>query len=99
MRASTKTAFRLTKTAYLRYLRCPAEFWLEFHEPLLFPRKFDLEYEHLRQQGYAVEQLVKEMRRFRSDGESIVEFQRTFQTYEIASRSDVVMIDKATGEL
>jgi len=97
MRASAKMAPRLSKTAYLRYLRCPAEFWLEFHEPLLFPRKIDLEYEHLRQQGYAVEELVKEMLRFRSDERQLVEFQRTFQTYDIASRSDVVVVDKATG--
>lgn len=99
MRASAKMAFRLSKTAYLRYLRCPPEFWLEFHEPLLFPPKIDIEYEHLRQQGYAVEQLVKEIRRFRSDECRLVEFQRTFQTYDIASRSDVVVVDKVTGEL
>src|SRR2546430_2863805 len=100
MRASAKMAFRLSKSAYLRYLKCPPEFWLETHEPLLFGApEATLEYEHLRQQGYAVEQLVKEMQRFRTDESQLVEFQRTFQTAELVSRSDIVIVDKPSGEI
>lgn len=91
--------FRITKTAYLQFLKCPAEFWLDFHEPLFAARPVTLEREHLRQQGYAVEQLVRDMARFRSDGSNLIEFQRTFQTAELAARSDIVTTDKATGEL
>lgn len=90
---------RLTKTGYLNFLKCPQEFWLEHHEPLLFPREITLEHEHLRQQGYAVENLVRKLAQFQPNETYIVEFQRTFQTADLAVRTDVVVIDKATGEL
>lgn len=99
MRPKPKKDFRLTKTAYLRYLRCPPEFWLEYHQPLMLASEITLEHEHLRQQGYAVEQLVKELHRFRADENIAVDFQRTFQTAELSGRSDVVVTDKITGEV
>lgn len=99
MQPKLKMEFRLTKTAYLRYLKCPPEFWLEYHQPLMAVTEITLEHEHLRQQGYAVEQLVKELSRFQSDDNTAVDFQRTFQTAELSARSDVVITDKTSGEI
>ncbi len=90
---------RLTKTAYLNYLSCPQEFWLDHNQPLLSGREpITLEHEHLRQQGYAVELYVKQLARFQPNDATAVDFQRTFQTAELEARSDVVVTDKATGE-
>lgn len=99
MQPKTQMEYRLTKTAYLNFLKCAPEFWLEYHQPLLSAPEITLEYEHLRQQGYAVEQLVKELSRFRSSDDVAVDFQRTFQTAELAARSDIVVTDKNTGEI
>lgn len=90
---------RLTKTAYLRYLKCPQEFWLEHHQPLLIVEPETLEYQHLRQQGYEVESYVKKLAKFQPDDTKSVDYQRTFQTAEFAARSDVVVTDNATGEI
>jgi hypothetical protein len=93
-------AYRLTKSAYLNYLKCPPEFWLDHHNPLLTVEdKHPLEGEHLRQQGYAVEQLVKEMPRFWSNEEQLVEFQRTFNTQDYQARSDIVVTNRKTGTI
>lgn len=99
MQPKSKIDFRLTKTAYLRFLKCPPEFWLEHHQPLLFTEEIKLEHEHLRQQGYAVEQLVKQLSRFQANDEISVDFQRTFQTADLAARSDIVVTDNATGAI
>ena len=88
---------RLTKTAYLRYLKCPQEFWLEYHQPLLVAEPITLEYEHLRQQGYAVQQLAKQLRRFVPSGEYTVDFERPFQNAEFYARSDISVTGNATG--
>lgn len=90
---------RLTKTAYLRYLKCPQEFWLSVHQPLLFAEADTLEYEHLRQQGYAVQQLVKELRQFQEDEHTGVDFERAFQTADLYARSDIVVTHKDTGAI
>jgi len=91
---------RLTKTAYLRYLACPQEFWLDHHEPLFSGQEpITLEHEHLRQQGYAVERFVKQMAKFQPDEVIAVDFQRTFQTADLEARSDLVVTDKSTGEI
>ena len=92
-------AYRLTKTAYLNFLKCPQEFWLEYHEPLLVAEPITLEHEHLRQQGYAVENLVRKLARFQPSDDHAVDFQRIFQTADLAARSDVVVTDTATGEI
>ena len=100
MLATQKMAPRLSKTGYLRYLKCPQEFWLEHHQPLLFGFEPEtLEYQHLRQQGYEVENYVKQLVQFQPDGTKSVDFQRTFQTAEFAARSDLIVNDKATGEI
>ena len=82
---------RLTKSDYLRYLKCPQEFWLSVHQPLLFAEPSSLEYEHLRQQGYAVQSLVKRLEKFRSDKNQTVDFERVFQTVDLYARSDLVI--------
>src|SRR5687768_15301350 len=88
---------RLTKTGYLSYLKCPQEFWLSVHQPLLFAEADTLEYEHLRQQGYAVQQLVKHLRRFEVGDNASVDFERAFQTADLYARSDIVVTSKQTG--
>lgn len=88
---------RLTKTAYLNYLVCPNEFWLDHHEPESNGGELSLEEEHLRQQGYAVERYVKLLERFQPNDDRLVEFQRVFQTADLYARSDVVITNKATG--
>ena len=91
---------RLTKTGYLRYLACPQEFWLDHNEPLFSGQEpITLEHEHLRQQGYAVERYVKQMAQFQPGEAIAVGFQRTFQTADLEARSDLVVTDKATGEI
>ncbi|MFL6374266.1 MAG: hypothetical protein ACJ73D_06335, partial [Pyrinomonadaceae bacterium] len=99
MQPKRKMAFRLSKTSYLKYLKCPPEYWLEVHQPLLCVEetKSPLEIEHLRQQGYAVEALVKEMPRFYSNAEQLVEFQRSFFTPEYEARCDIVVTNRKTG--
>jgi len=99
MQPKRKMAPRLTKTAYLQFLKCPQEFWLEHHEPLLGSEEISLEHEHLRQQGYAVEQLVKAMKRFQASEEYTVDFQRTVQTADLTARLDIVLTDNASGEI
>jgi hypothetical protein len=99
MKAKTKMAFRLTKTGYLDYLKCPPEFWLKYHEPLLQAEEITLEHEHLRQQGYAVEQLVKERRQFHADEAKAVDFQRTFNTADYTARCDIVVTNNVTGTI
>jgi len=91
----------LTKTNYLKFLACPNEFWLAHHKPLLAVQEETLEYEHLRQQGYAVQKLVREMTLFRNvDPERYqVDFERAFTTADLFAKSDAVITDKITGEL
>ena len=90
---------RLTKTAFLKYLRCPAEFWLEFHEPLFGSEEITLEHEHLRQQGYEVERYARRLARFQPNDEFVVDFQRTFQTKDLAARSDITTANKTNGSI
>lgn len=89
---------RLTKTDYLLYLTCPNEFWLKQNRPDVIKADVDsMEYEHLRQQGYAVESYVKQLRRFQPADGKVVEFQRVFQTADLYARSDVTVTDTSDG--
>lgn len=90
---------RLNKTDFLRFLACPNEFWLKLRMPLLFPNPTSLEYEHLREQGYAVERQVKKLMQFQSSEGRLVEFQRVFQTNDLYAKSDIVVTDTSTGVL
>lgn len=94
-----KKKIRLSKSAYLSYLRCPQEFWLEMNQPLFIPQPYSLEYEHLRQQGYAVQQLAKKLLRFQPQDGVVIDFERSFQTADLYARSDVVVTDAAAGVL
>ena len=85
---------RLSKTSYLSYLRCPQEFWLEINQPLLVQQPYSLEYEHLRQQGYAVQQLAKTLERFQGAN---IDFERPIQTTDLYARCDIIVTDAATG--
>ena len=89
---------RLRKIDYLNYLKCPQEYWLAYHQPLLFGSEPDtLEYRHLRQQGYDVEWYVKRLEQFQPSESRAVDFQRTFQTDAMLARSDIVVTDNQTG--
>ncbi len=88
---------RLTKTAFLSYLRCPPEFWLYVRQPLLISKPSTLEYEHLRQQGYAVQQLVKTLAKFQPQEGLSLSFERPFQTFDLYARCDIVVMDNETG--
>ncbi len=88
---------RLNKTDFLRFLSCPNEFWLKLRMPLLFPQPASMEYEHLREQGYAVERYVKMLRQFQTHDSQTIDFQRVFQTNELYAKSDIVVTDKAKG--
>jgi hypothetical protein len=89
---------RLVKSDYLLYLKCPQEFWLKNNQPLLYVDDSgdDLQAEHLRQQGYAVQQMVKQLERFRPTGERLVEFERVFQTAKYYARADLTVTDVRT---
>src|SRR5436190_21016560 len=97
MQPKRKMEYRLTKTEYMHFLKCPPEFWLKVHHPLLFTPQTTLEQEHLRQQGYEVERYVKQLALFQPDESRYVDFQRTFHTSEFSFRCDVAVTDKATG--
>lgn len=88
---------RLTKTAYLAYLKCPQEFWLAYHQPLLMGDPDTLEYDHLRQQGYAVQQFAKQLKRFWPSDDFTIDFERPFQNTEFYARSDIAVTENATG--
>lgn len=79
------------------FLSCPNEFWLSVHQPLLMAKTDSLDYAHRRQEGYEVERYAKLLSRFADNTNCTVDFQRTFQTADLAARSDVVVTDTATG--
>ena len=83
----------------MQFLSCPNEFWLSVHQPLLMAQPETLDYAHRRQEGYEVERYAKQLERFAGNENYTVDFQRTFQTAELAARSDIVLTDKATGEI
>ncbi|MEO6050580.1 MAG: DUF2779 domain-containing protein [Pyrinomonadaceae bacterium] len=99
MQPKPKMEYRLTKTAYLNFLKCPQEFWLAVHQPLLAAEPDTLEYEHLRQQGYSVQQYVKKLEQFQPNETTVIDFERAFQTTDLYARSDIAVTDKTTGEI
>ena len=90
---------RLTKTSYINYLKCPQEFWLKNHQPLLFESGISLESDHLFRQGNEVQRLVRLLAKFQTNELQIVDFERTFQSADFSARSDVAVTDRATGEI
>ncbi len=99
MQPQPKMEFRLTKTAYIQYLKCPQEFWLKHHQPLLFESGITLQSDHLFRQGNEVQKLVRSLDQFQSNELQIVDFERTFQTADFSARCDVTVTDRATGEI
>jgi len=81
----------------MQFLDCPNEFWLNVHQPLLMAQAETVDYAHRRQEGYEVERYAKLLSRFTDNDDYTVDFQRTFQTADLAARSDVVVTDKAKG--
>ncbi|MGD9562945.1 MAG: DUF2779 domain-containing protein [Pyrinomonadaceae bacterium] len=88
----------LTKNSYLEYLRCPQEFWLNFHHPAETEKELTLEQEDRRQAGFEVLQLAKKMSIF-SGSNGLVEFHRIFATEHIKTSTDITVTDRATRDL
>lgn len=84
----------LTKSSYIDYLRCPREFWLSQQSDER--EELSLHARHLREQGYAVQGIARQMSIFKT---GIVNHERTFETAELKSKSDIVVVDETTGEL
>ena len=82
----------LSKSDYLRYLKCPQEFWLARNTPELFAAEPTLEYEHLRAQGYIVQRLVRGMSRFKDNADA--EFETEFSTNDLYARCDIIIRDR-----
>ncbi|HKX84689.1 MAG TPA: DUF2779 domain-containing protein [Pyrinomonadaceae bacterium] len=88
--------YKLSKSDFLEYLRCPQEFWLKHHHPELFVTEKSLIGEHFRAQGDDVERLARTLKIF--DGKQL-EYQREFITDKLRARSDIVVTDPATGKI
>jgi len=99
MQPKRKMDTRLTKTAYLQFLTCLQEFWLQHHQPLLFGSSITLKADHLFRQGNEVQRIVRLLERFQPNQHQVVDFERTFQTAEFSARCDVTVTDVATGAL
>jgi hypothetical protein len=84
----------LTKSAYMEFLRCPREFWLQ--QTTGEREDLSLEGQHRREQGYDVQRLAREMSIFKT---GIVNFERRFLSDEYDAKSDVVVTDPDTGEI
>lgn len=78
----------LNKTEYLQYLSCPREYWLQKKYPDLF-NEDSLEIQHLVDQGYEVEELVKSI----FLGDDSIEFQKQFCIDGLYTRTDVFKLD------
>ena len=67
------------------------------NQPLFVSQPYSLEYEHFRQQGYVVQQLAKNLERFRANEALVFDFERPFQTADLYARCDIVATDQVTG--
>jgi hypothetical protein len=67
------------------------------NQPLFVSQPYSLEYEHLRQQGYAVQKLARTLDRFRPCEGVVFDFERPFQTADLYARCDIVATDQITG--
>ena len=50
---------KLSKTNYFKYLACPEEFWMSFHQPQLMP-SFSLDAQHKVEQGNIIDKLAQD---------------------------------------
>ena len=67
------------------------------NQPLFVSQPYSLEYEHLRQQGYAVQQLARRLNRFQPTSDIVFDFERPFQTADLYARCDIVATAQITG--
>jgi len=90
----------LTKSKYLHFRRCPNEYWLRHNSPELFDSEITVQDTHLREQGYAVQKLVRQMGIFKLDPAFYtVEFERKFRTSDLYSEADVTVTNEQTGDM
>lgn len=89
----------LNKNSYLQFLRCPQEFWLNFHTPAQNNEEPTLHQQYLMEQGFEVLQLAKKMSIFARSETGLVEFHRIFSTDYLTTSADITVTDAATGEL
>lgn len=89
----------LNKNSYLEYLRCPQEFWLNFHSPAPSDDEIPLDQKHRREQGFQVLQLAKKMSIFNGEQAGLVEFHRIFSTDYLITSTDITVTDRATGTI
>lgn len=87
---------KLTKTDYMRYLECPREFWLNYHRPELFTQPLSREAIHRIRMGYGVQAQAKSL--FGRGGFGECEFERSFETERLSTRTDIFATDKQTGK-
>ncbi len=96
MQAIQKMAYQLSKTDFIKYLQCPQEFWLKHHKPELF-EKPSLMLDHLFRQGNEVQKLARQLKRFQTSENILVDAELTFQTAEFKARVDIVVTHADTA--
>lgn len=79
---------KLSKTNYVKYLACPEEFWMSFHQPKLMP-SFSLDAQHKVEQGNIIDKLAQDWFK-----DKTVEGEVRFQ-YEVKTERGVVKADVA----
>lgn len=92
----------ITKTAYLRFLSCPEEFWIYENRPDLIPA-FSSEAQFKVEQGNKIDKLAQLFFKARAkvlSNEELVIFQKKIDTQDFAVIADVViMVAENTCEL
>ncbi len=78
---------KLSKSAYLSYLQCPREFWLQHHKPELFTAPDSVGVKHLKEMGYRVQLLAQEM--FERGAYRGCEFEKSFETEQFIAKADI----------
>jgi len=89
----------LTKNAYLEFLRCPQEFWLQQNSRTPSDEELTLHERHLREQDYEVLRLAQKMSIFNGGATGIAGFRRMFETDELWTSADIIVTDKETGAI
>jgi hypothetical protein len=87
---------KLTKSAYLSYLECPREFWLNHHRPDLFAKPLSPEHIHRIRVGYGVQAQARNL--FGRGGFGECEFEKPFETERLSTRADIFAADQRTGK-
>ncbi|MEP6848894.1 MAG: hypothetical protein ABI999_08550, partial [Acidobacteriota bacterium] len=88
----------LTKSDYLNFLACPNEFWMSKNIELP-ARELSLGDTHLRQQGYDVENLSRQMAIFTPSEDRSVSFAKIFTNDELYAKADIVVTNLRDGSI